>query len=519
MNPDILRNIVLMGYGNIGQALSPLLRQRFPHTPVLVIDECMEDRQVAVARAHGFEWQRVRITRDNFESVLGACTSENTLLVNVATSISSRDVISWAQSRMALYLDTCIDPWEYQDGEFDTAANTNYGMREAVMDLQAAQRKVFGPHPTALVAHGANPGFVSVLVKEALQMMASRFLGRTEAPALPAAWGELAEALGIRVIQVSERDWQHTSVPRHDGEFVNTWSVEGFVAEALQPVELGWGSHEASGRMAPMARSHPSGSRSGVYFKRAGGRSMVRSWTPQGGDFEGRLISHNEAFSIADFLSVRDQGAVRYRPTVYYAYRACDQAMDSLELLTCGERRAIEAQRVLKDEIEGGIDELGVLLISDRHPSLWLGSQLSVEAARAMAPHNNATSLQVVGSMMAGIEWMMLNPHAGIVESEALDHGFVLEHARKWWEPIVHEYRVWQPDPQMKRPRWTLDEFWLETDEDTWFGELPAFADSSQVPLGSEFLAASGQGLAPPSASDAVPLSLPTPRGPSPRQA
>jgi homospermidine synthase len=26
--------------------------------------------------------------------------------------------------------------------------------------------------------------------------------------------------------------------------FVNTWSVEGFVSEGLQPAELGWGTHE-----------------------------------------------------------------------------------------------------------------------------------------------------------------------------------------------------------------------------------------------------------------------------------
>jgi homospermidine synthase len=26
--------------------------------------------------------------------------------------------------------------------------------------------------------------------------------------------------------------------------FVNTWSVEGFISEGLQPAELGWGTHE-----------------------------------------------------------------------------------------------------------------------------------------------------------------------------------------------------------------------------------------------------------------------------------
>ena len=60
-------------------------------------------------------------------------------------------------------------------------------------------------------------------------------------------WAQLAQALGVRVIQVSERDTQSGAMPRAPGEFVNTWSVEGFIAEALQPVEIGWGSHETQG--------------------------------------------------------------------------------------------------------------------------------------------------------------------------------------------------------------------------------------------------------------------------------
>jgi homospermidine synthase len=106
---------------------------------------------------------------------------------------------------------------------------------------------------------------------------------------------------------------------------------------------------------------------------------------------------------------------------------------ESLDLLADGQRQNITAERVLKDDIDDGIDELGVLLLSDRHPGLWLGSQLSIHRARAIAPYNNATSLQVVGSMMAAIEWIELNPRAGIVESEALDHDFVLAHARRYW--------------------------------------------------------------------------------------
>ena len=50
--------------------------------------------------------------------------------------------------------------------------------------------------------------------------------------------------LGVKVIHIAERDTQVSSRPKMPGEFVNTWSVDGFVSEGSQPAELGWGTHE-----------------------------------------------------------------------------------------------------------------------------------------------------------------------------------------------------------------------------------------------------------------------------------
>ncbi|MEY4753440.1 MAG: hypothetical protein RJA44_1115 [Pseudomonadota bacterium] len=454
-----ISNIVVMGFGNIGQALSALLRRRFVTQPIHVIDERMQAPQIEIAEHYGMSWQRLRLTRENHQEVLKEHVSTGTLVLNLATSISSHDLIAWTQARDAFYLDTCIDPWEYQDGELDSAVNTNYQMREAVMALQAEQRRQRPQAATAVVAHGANPGLVSLLVKQALLLLAQQHLAAPVAPCSGPEWALLAEQLGVRVIQIAERDSQQTRQPREAGEFVNTWSVAGFVAEALQPIELGWGSHEAAGPLAAEAQAHSGGCQAAVYFKRMGAQARVRSWTPLAGEFVGHLISHNEAISLASFLSVNDHGSLRYRPTVYYAYHPCDQAMESLGLLQDGHRDAITAERVLKHEIESGIDELGVLLVSDRYPSLWYGSQLSIERARELAPHNNATSLQVVGSIMAAVEWINAHPRAGIVESEQMDHEFLIAQARPYWEPLVHVSRDWQPDPARHSGRWTLDEF------------------------------------------------------------
>jgi malate/lactate dehydrogenase len=47
--PSNFRNIVVLGFGNVGQALSSLLRKRFFKEHILLIDERMTPEQPAIA--------------------------------------------------------------------------------------------------------------------------------------------------------------------------------------------------------------------------------------------------------------------------------------------------------------------------------------------------------------------------------------------------------------------------------------------------------------------------------------
>src|SRR6185437_2748053 len=141
-------------------------------------------------------------------------------------------------------------------------------------------------------------------------------------------WAALAHRLGVKVIHIAERDTQVSAAPKQRDEFVNTWSIDGFVGEGQQPAELGWGSHERD--FPGEGRRHDFGSGAAIYLNRPGASVRVRSWTPLEGPYIGFLITHNEAISIADYLTVRDGERVRYRPTVHYAYHPCDAAVLSL---------------------------------------------------------------------------------------------------------------------------------------------------------------------------------------------
>jgi homospermidine synthase len=356
--------------------------------------------------------------------------------------VSSAALISLCQERGALYLDTCIEPWAgaYTDASKPPAARTNYALREEALALRGR-----GRHPsTAILTHGANPGMVSHFVKQALLDIAGHTGdAASRAPTDREGWARLAERLGVRTIHIAERDTQYGRQRKEPGEFVNTWSCDGFIGEGLQPAEMGWGTHE---RHFPAdGARHDRGSLASIYLQRPGAATRVRSWTPLNGPIQGFLITHGESISIADYLTLGDRAQPRYRPTVHYSYHPCDDAVLSMHELTGLNWHAQTRHRILKDDIVEGMDELGVLLMGHSRGAYWYGSQLTTEEARSLAPHNSATTLQVTAPVTAGVIWAMRNPSRDVVEPDDLPHDEMLRMIRPYLGPVVGVYSDWTP--------------------------------------------------------------------------
>jgi homospermidine synthase len=349
--------------------------------------------------------------------------------------------VEFCRERGVLYLDTCLEPWAggYTDASMSPSRRTNYALREAA--LEARSKHPNGP--TAVVTHGANPGLVSHFVKQALLNIADDCEVAANNPGTRAEWAGLAHRLGVKVIHIAERDTQVANTPKRPGEFVNTWSVDGFVSEGCQPAELGWGSHEKT--LPPRGCTHDFGRGSAIYMLQPGAATRVRTWTPLAGSFHGFLITHGESISISDYLTVRKDDEVIYRPTVHYAYHPCDDAVLSLHEFAGRNWRLQEHKRILMDEITDGIDELGVLLAGHKKNAYWYGSQLSVQEARQLVPYNNATSLQVTVAVLAGLVWALENPDAGIVEPDEIDFRRILEICSPYLGLVVGEYGDWRP--------------------------------------------------------------------------
>ena len=433
--------MLIVGFGAVGQGSLPLILRHIDMRPEQLSIVTAKEFGREIAAEYGVKFRVEPLTRQNYLAILGRELGKGDFLVNASLDVSSIAMIEWCQQHGVFYVDACIEPWPGAHTDTSVPANrrSNYAYRE----LALALRKQYPSGPACVLMHGANPGLVSHLVKQALLNLAADQGADATPPQTREGWGRLAMQLGIKVIHVSERDHQTSSVRKRNDEFVNTWSSEAFCGESMQPAELGWGTHERN--WPHDGRQYGFGCGAAIYLDRPGVATRVRSWAPSEGSFHGWLISHGEAISIPDFLTVTENGKPIYRPTCHYAYHPCDDAVLSLHEFSGNGYRFPPRQRLLRDEIDAGFDELGVLLMGHKKGAYWYGSQLSIEEARKQCPQNNATSLQVNAGYVGAIIWALQNPTAGIVEPDDLDYKTVLNMSLPYLGKVVGVYTDWTP--------------------------------------------------------------------------
>lgn len=434
MLPRFSNRIVIIGCGSIARGLLPLLFNTFRLSPAQLTIITADEKGGAVADHFGVRYLVEPLTPQNYQNVLDQYLHAGDWLLNLSVNVSSLALISWCKARDVLYLDTCVEPWEggYVADSWETS---NAWLRQQALALHTPGAA------TAVIAHGMNPGLVSHLLKQALLALA-----RSKGVAVEAVpqWNRLAQTLGVKAVHISECDTQDEARELQAGEFANTWSAEGLYSESwLQHAELGWGSHEGAPPADGIVQSRT------LRLAHHGAAIQMRTWLPSQGEQSGMLVTHHEVISISELLSTDE-----YSPTVCYVYHPCPKAQQSLENLRAG--IPVSDFRVLEPEALQGCDEIGVLLIHEAG-ALWHGSTLSSAIAKQLAPHNSATSMQVVAGILGAMVWMQANPRAGVVEAEDMDSEQVLAVALRYLGRVTTVTTEWQAGS-----RHTLEKFWIE---------------------------------------------------------
>jgi homospermidine synthase len=423
--------LLILGAGSVAQCVLEMLFELVNIDPgqITIIDAVHKEDRIAQALMKGVQYKIQRITKENFEIILSSYLRKGDFLLDLSTEIDSLDLINWCKNNEVLYVNTALEVWdditslEYKDLRDQTLYMRHIKLGQMIKDWPKNT-------PTAIVEHGANPGLVSHFIKKALLDIAKQQNNQTALEYYNKKdFASLSKILDIKTIHISEIDTQVSSKRKQVDEFVNTWSCDGLIEEAMAPAELGWGVHEKL--IPPIGLEHNVGWKNQIFLKTRGLDSFVESWVPSG-KIKGMVIRHGEAFSISQALSCYEKGKLTYRPTVHYAYVPCQDALASLKELE--ERNFVPQtkKRILNNEIIDGKDELGCLLMGPSFNAWWIGSILDIHESRKMAPNQNATVVQVAIGVIAAIIYAIENPILGVLVPDQLDFERILEIAKPY---------------------------------------------------------------------------------------
>lgn len=448
-------NILIIGYGSVSRCSIPILLKHVKIDPkkVTIIDKEDKSGEAKKWIDSGMKFVHVEVTKSNYKSLISKYLDSGDMLVDLAYNIETTDMLDYCHKNNILFCNASIELWNPQR-IIDTGTAYEKSLYSRHMSIKEMSDKWGDDKPvTAVLDHGANPGLISHMTKQGLIDIAEAVMEEEPNEKIQAAvddkkFNELAMELGVKVIHCSERDTQITDKPKEVGEFVGTWSIDGLIEEGMSPAELGWGTHEDT---IPANSTKPAtGPMNQIFIDQMGINTWIRSWVP---DFEivGMLIRHGEAYGISNFLTVKKDGKIVYRPTVHYAYVPCDSTIASLHEFRGTMYKEPESKRILYDEIENGSDIMGALLMGHKYNSWWTGSNLDINEARRLVPEqSNATSVQVAIGLVAAICWMIENPKEGIKIPDDLPHDYILKIAKPYLGKWISRKYDWTPAKNFK---------------------------------------------------------------------
>lgn len=446
------KTIVMLGYGAVAQCTLPMLFRHLKLAHKIIILNRSDNRnEIPADLKDKVEFHLVEITPENYDAELSRYLKSGDVLIDLAYDIDCAAIVEWCHAHHVLYTNTSVEVWDPYAGAENQlpTERTLYARHMRLRDMIARWENKKGT--TAVLDHGANPGLVSHFTKKALIDISNKLIAEkprdSRISALKKAqqekdFAKIAQLLGVKVIHISERDSQISSVPRRMNEFVNTWSVAGFLEEGIAPAELGWGTHEKT--LPYNAFTYSEGPKNQICLAQMGINTWVRSWVPSG-DIHGMVIRHGESFTLSEHLTHYENGQAVYRPTVHYAYCPTDSALNSLFELKIRNLKPQTEQRILRDEIVSGVDELGVLLMGHDYNAWWVGTILSIDEARKLIPHQNATTMQVAASVLAAVTWMIQNPNEGVCIPDDLPYEHILATASPYLGSVVSQQSDWNP--------------------------------------------------------------------------
>lgn len=418
-------NIFIIGCGAVAQCFLDILIKNLSIKPsqCIVLDPNIPE-SISDYRMQGLNFIQNSITEKNYSHILGQYLKKGDICIDLATGISTIEILSWCHDHQIHYINTCLNNWSDQ--------------KEPLYNLHTLIQSVietWPPHSsTAILSHGVNPGLVSSFAKQACLDLAAYVLSHEvhknskeiESALINEEFARLAFLLEITHIHISETDTQIIpSISQNQGTFLNTWSIVEFINECITKSEIAKGSFT---QLLPEGTIIMGNT---VLLPTRAMHTFQQSWCyPE--LFVGIIPPHDEIYSLSDFFSYSVPNGQTYRPWVSFVYKPSPAAMASL--LELEQNNFIHPKKfhIMKDEIIDGADTLGCLLLRDKQPSWWTGSAMTIQESNQITPGHNATITQTASGVLAAFIFIINNPNKGVLLPEQLPHSDIINSARAY---------------------------------------------------------------------------------------
>jgi len=454
------KKIVIIGYGAIGTALLPLLIKivNLNLNNIFIIDKNNSrflNCNFEVNKIH------IELLKDNTKTILidNIKLKQDDIIIDCSYEINTNYMFTLCSEYGISYINSAVEVWSNKE----ILQEKDFTFYQRIKSLENLNILIINKKNNFIISLGCNPGNVNIWTLFALYK-----INKKNNNLQFDSYADLANKMGLRVVHISEKDSQITNKPKNINEYVNTWSSDAisWYDEAFSFLEISWGTHE---KKLPLNINKELSNEYQLILNGEGFNSYAYSYTPLNKNLVGMLIRHEECFTIAKKLTLRNEkNEIVYKPSCYYVYKPCDSSLASTLEVLDNYRKYQEKKRLLTDDIIKGYDELGCTLFFENGDIYWFGSLLDIDEARLIYDNKynniiNATILQVVSGYLGGIIYLIKQiekkEYLGLLKPEDLP----IKEFVKLTKPLLGPFGLYKVDDWTvktnQQNKWQFDDF------------------------------------------------------------
>ena len=252
-----MKNVLLIGIGSVAKTLLELWNiENYKITNIIAIDPIAPEAWVFKMYPQ-LKFIECALTNKNMSRILTPILTgetpffvekEKPYVFDLSVEVDCCPIMRLCKKYGNHYINTSIEDWgDHTPWILDTSKSglIDRSLYKRQMEVQKILKN--NKKSTLITNSGMNPGLVSSCVKKGLFDYAiSHGSDEEKMLARKGIFNELACSLGLEEIHISEIDTQifkKEFYEQTEKKFFSTWSAIGYVAESLDPIQIGLGSN------------------------------------------------------------------------------------------------------------------------------------------------------------------------------------------------------------------------------------------------------------------------------------